>query len=188
MKRVLLTAAAALFLAVACDSAHAQIPQFSAGPPAGSGGPTLQRSKAPVVSRYTGLLGSSVGVTGGVGYQYFTRVQPQQQAANAIGNLRSAVDKLQGGQTGSSAQSANPAFLQAAPQQGLGPTGHFVGYFSHRVYFGTSAAPAGFGTTGGGYGAGAGGYGAGMVGTPSAGVGAGGMYGSSALSPQGLRR
>lgn len=187
MKRVLLTAATAILLAVACDSARAQIPQFSAGPPAGSGGPRLQRSNVPVVSRYTGLLGSQVGVAGGVGYQYFTRVQPQQTAANAIGNLRNAVNKLQG-QSATPASAANPTFLQAPPQEGLGPTGHYVGYFSHRTYFGTAQSPAGFGTTGTGGGYGPGSYPPGIVGNSSAGVGAGGMYGSSALSPQGLRR
>jgi hypothetical protein len=157
MKRLMLVAGTAFLLVAAGDAAWAQIPQYSSGPSAGSGGPSLQRSKVPVVSRYTGLLGSSVGAAGGVGYQNFTRVQPQQNAANAIGNLRNAVNKLEGGQT--SGTSTGSPFMNQSLQAAIdavGPTGHTVGYMSHRTYFGTSAAPAGFGQTSGGAGGGPG--------------------------------
>jgi hypothetical protein len=177
MKRVMLIAGTAFILAATSDAAWAQIPQYSSGPTTGSGGPSLQRSKAPVVSRYTGLLGSQVGAGGGVGYQYFTRVQPQQNAANQIGNLRNAVNKLESGPSGgTSSSSPFGTQFQAAPTDQIGPTGHYVGYLSHRTYFGTSAAPAGFGQTSGGAG---GGPGLGNYG-PS-----GGAYGGSGFSTVG---
>ncbi len=144
MKTILLgTAALVASLTSLGESARAQIPQYQAGPRTGGGGPTLKRSNRPVVSRYTGLLGSSVGAAGGIGYQYFTRVQPQESAARALGNLGRSVNRLQ---TAAQAGAYNPSLatnpLQApGPDTGIAtiaPTGHPVGYMSHRIYFGTN--------------------------------------------------
>ncbi len=81
------------------DAAWAQIPQYNAGPQTGGGGPTLKRSTRPVVSAYTGLLGAGVGSNSGIGYQFFTRVQPQIAAGRAIGSLGNSVNRLQATQS-----------------------------------------------------------------------------------------
>jgi hypothetical protein len=145
MKRIVLIAGAALFAAdffgAGAGRALAQIPQYQAGPQTGSGGPSLKRSTRPAVSAYTGLLGSSVGAQGGVGYQYFTRVQPQVSTARQLRNLSGSVNRLQS----STGYAANLSPLQQQllmQQQGLGlslgPTGHATGYLSHTRYFGTN--------------------------------------------------
>ncbi len=62
MRRILAITGPFLIVAVAFgDAAWAQIPQYSAGPSTGTGGPSLKRSNRPVVSPYAGLLGSGVG-------------------------------------------------------------------------------------------------------------------------------
>src|SRR5580704_8594992 len=91
MKPIVLIAGAAFFFGACGDQVWAQIPQYQAGPQTGSGGPSLKRSTRPAVSSYTGLLGSGVGATGGLGYQYFTRVQPQVNAARSLNALGKSV-------------------------------------------------------------------------------------------------
>jgi hypothetical protein len=116
-------------------------PQYTAGPQTGSGGPRLKRSTRPVVSTYAGLLGSGVGANSGIGYQYFTRVQPQLQASRALGALGTSVNRLQA-QSQMGNLSASTSDQQLLLQQGgglaIGPTGHSVGYLSHTSYFGTN--------------------------------------------------
>jgi hypothetical protein len=140
MKRIVLIVGAAFFFAAYNNEAWAQIPQYQAGPATGTGGPTLKRSTRPAVSAYTGLLGSGVGAAGGVGYQYFTRVQPQISAARSINSLGRSVNRLQA-QSGY-ASSVSPLQQQLLQQQAtglsLGTTGHATGYFSHTRYFGTN--------------------------------------------------
>jgi hypothetical protein len=141
MKKTLAIAGPLLVLALGfADVAWAQIPQYSAGPSSGSGGPRLKRSTRPVVSAYAGLLGSGVGANSGIGYQYFTRVQPQVQASRAIGSLGTSVNRLQAqSQLSNLSGSTSDEQLQLQ-QQGLsiGPTGHSFSYFSHTGYFGTN--------------------------------------------------
>lgn len=132
-----------LFLAAFGDAAWAQIPQYTAGPQTGSGGPRLKRSTRPVVSSYAGLLGSGVGANSAIGYQYFTRVQPQISASRAIGSLGQSVNRLQAQSYAANGLTSLTAEQQLATQQqlagaGIGTTGHPVGYFSHTIYFGTN--------------------------------------------------
>jgi hypothetical protein len=144
MKRIVLIAAALLAADLSGAGASrvwAQIPQYQTGPQTGTGGPSLKRSTRPAVSAYTGLLGSSVGAGGGVGYQYFTRVQPQVSTARQLRNLSGSVNRLQS----STGYAANLSPLQQqllmqqqAPGLSLGPTGHATGYLSHTRYFGTN--------------------------------------------------
>src|SRR5262249_29627352 len=122
-----------------------------AGPQTGGGGPTLRRSNRPVVSAYAGLLGSGVGSNSGIGYQYFTRVQPQVSAAPALGSLGRSVNRLPATQSlASGGLSSLSPEQQATLQQraltlGIGPTGHPVGYMSHTSYFGTNLQQRGAG-------------------------------------------
>jgi hypothetical protein len=137
------------------DAAWAQIPQYNAGPQTGAGGPTLKRSTRPVVSAYTGLLGAGVGSNSGIGYQFFTRVQPQIAAGRAIGSLGNSVSRLQATQSLASGGLSNLSTEQQAVLQqqaltlGIGPTGHSVAYMSHSVYFQTNRLGGGAGSTGG---------------------------------------
>jgi hypothetical protein len=160
MKRIFAIACQFLILTAAfADAAWAQIPQYQAGPQTGGGGPTLKRSTRPVVSSYAGLLGAGVGANSGVGYQYFTRVQPQLSASRAIGSLGRSVNRLQAQSLASGGlTSLTPEQQLMAQQQlttsGIGPTGHPVGYMSHVVYFGTNLQRNG--TSGGAAGSGLG--------------------------------
>jgi hypothetical protein len=122
------------------DTAWAQIPQYSAGPSSGTGGPRLKRSTRPVVSAYAGLLGSGVGANSGIGYQYFTRVQPQVQASRALGALGTSVNRLQAQSQLSNLSASTSDQQLLLQQQGLaiGPTGHSFSYFSQTSYFGTN--------------------------------------------------
>ncbi len=140
MKPIVLIAGAAFLALAAGDQVWAQIPQYQAGPQTGSGGPTLKRSTRPVVSAYAGLLGSGVGANSGVGYQYFTRVQPQVNAARALGSLNRSVNRLQSTTGANSLTLAQQQQLLAQQTTGstLGATGHPTSYFSHTRYFGTN--------------------------------------------------
>ncbi len=143
MNRIVLIAAMAGFAVAYGDLAWAQIPQYAAGPQTGAGGPSLKRSNRPVVAPSTGLLGSGFGANSAVGYQYFTRVIPQVNAARAIGNLGRSVNRLQSGTSysgsvGASSLAQQQLLLQQGPGVGLGPTGHATGYFSHTRYFQTN--------------------------------------------------
>jgi hypothetical protein len=144
MKRIFVITGTLLIVAAGFgDAAWAQIPQYAAGPASGSGGPSLKRSTRPVVSAYTGLLGAGVGANSGIGYQYFTRVQPQMQASRAIGSLGRSVNRLQAQSLASGGLTSLTADQQLQAQQqgaglGIGPTGHTVSYMSHTAYFGTN--------------------------------------------------
>jgi hypothetical protein len=175
MKPIVLIAGAA-FLAVALgDAAWAQIPQYQAGPATGQGGPTLKRSTRPAVSSYTGLLGSGVGATGGVGYQYFTRVQPQVATARTLGSLGKSVNRLQSQTSTNSLSLLQQEMLlqQQGMGLGLGTTGHPTGYFSHTRYFATNLQ-GGTGLSS----SGVGGLGSGLGGIPGSSPG----FGSAGLS------
>ncbi len=155
MTRIVLIAGVAFFGAACGDQVWAQIPQYQAGPQTGSGGPTLKRSTRPVVSAYAGLLGSGVGAAGGVGYQYFTRVQPQVSAARSLGSLGRSVSRLQS--QSSPASTLPPSQQQLLMEQqnmglSLGTTGHATGYFSHTRYFGTNLQGGTVLSSGGGLG------------------------------------
>jgi len=163
MKKIVLIAGAAFLIGACGDPVFAQIPQYQAGPQTGTGGPSLKRSTRPAVSAYTGLLGSGVGATGGLGYQYFTRVQPQVSTARSLGSLSRSVNRLQTQGTSSYAATLSPSQQQLLLEQqqmgqGLGPTGHPTGYFSHTRYFatnlqgGTTLSSGGLGGTGTGLG------------------------------------
>jgi hypothetical protein len=159
MHRILAVAGA--LLVVACgwsDSAWAQIPQYQPGPTTGQGGPTLRPSTRPVVSTYAGLLGSGVGANSALGYQYFTRVQPQLAASRAINSLGRSVNRLQAQNFGANGVTSLSAEQQLAQQQqlvaaGIGPTGHATSYYTHLAYFGTNLR-GGTGTSAGGLGGG----------------------------------
>ncbi len=162
MKLIVLIAGGAFLALASGDQVWGQIPQYQAGPQTGSGGPTLKRSTRPVVSAYAGLLGSGVGADRAVGYQYFTRVQPQVSAARGLATLNRSVNRLQSTTGSNSLTLAQQQLLLS--QQGLGstlgPTGHPTGYFSHTRYFGTnlqggtplSSGAGGLGGLGGGLG------------------------------------
>ncbi len=165
MKRIVLIAGVALLAATYSDQLLAQIPQYQGGPQTGGGGgPSLKRSTRPAVSSYTGLLGSSVGASGGLGYQYFTRVIPQVNAARSINSLGRSVNRLQS-QSGNSSSALSSMQQELLLQQqamglSLGTTGHPTGYFSHTRYFGTNlqgGTPLSSGAGGGGLGGGLGG-------------------------------
>ena len=156
MKRILAITGALLLGAFGLsDAAWAQIPQYNAGPQTGAGGPTLKRSTRPVVSAYTGLLGAGVGSNSGIGYQFFTRVQPQIAAGRAIGSLGNSVNRLQATQSLASGGLSNLSTEQQSVLQqqaltlGIGPTGHSVTYMSQSVYFQTNKQSGGAGSTGG---------------------------------------
>lgn len=140
MKPIVLIAGAAFFAVALGDAAWAQIPQYQAGPTTGQGGPTLKRNTRPVVSSYTGLLGSGVGASSAVGYQYFTRVQPQVATARALGGLGRSVNRLQSQTSVNSLSLLQQEMLlqQQGMGAGLGTTGHPTGYFSHTRYFATN--------------------------------------------------
>jgi hypothetical protein len=155
MKRIVLIAGAALFVAASGDQVWAQIPRYQAGPQTGTGGPSLKRSTRPTVSAYTGLLGSSVGAGGGVGYQYFTRVQPQINTARSLRSLGSSVNRLQSqSQYGNTLSPTQQQLLlqQQATGLSLGPTGHATGYFSQTRYFQTNLQGGTVASSGGGLG------------------------------------
>jgi hypothetical protein len=160
MNRIL--AAAGAILIVACGGAEcawAQIPQFTPGPQTGTGGPTLRPSTRPVVSSYAGLLGSGVGANSALGYQYFTRVQPQLAASRAISNLGRSVNRLTAQNFGANGLTSLTAEQQLAQQQqmvaaGIGPTGHPTSYYTHLAYFGTNLRGGTSGSTSGGIGVG----------------------------------
>jgi hypothetical protein len=150
MKSILAMSGALLLVAFALtDAAWAQIPQYNAGPQTGGGGPTLKRSTRPVVSAYTGLLGAGVGANSGIGYQFFTRVQPQIAANRAIGSLGNSVNRLQATQSLASGGLSNLSTEQQSVLQqqaltlGIGPTGHSVTYMSQSVYFQTNKQSGG---------------------------------------------
>jgi hypothetical protein len=170
MKRIVLIVGAALLAATYGNEVWAQIPQYTTGPQTGSGGPSLKRSTRPAVSAYTGLLGSSVGAAGGVGYQYFTRVQPQISTQRSLGNLGRSLNRLQSQtQAGGALGSLSPAQLAQLQQQqalgiGLGTTGHPTGYGSHIRYFATDKQ-GGTILSGGGGGGGTGLSGTGVAGS-----------------------
>ena len=153
MKKLILVAAAVLGIAILCqDTARAQIPQYATGPQTGTGGPTLRRSTRPVVSAYAGLLGSGVGANSGIGYQYFTRVQPQLTAQRALGSLGRSVNRLQA-ETQSLAtnpygSSQQQMLLTGTAPGSIGTTGHPVGYLIHTQYFGTNLRSGTSGTSG----------------------------------------
>ncbi len=143
MRRLPLTAAGALVLVFGfCIPGLGQAPTFSSGPNTGNGGPSLKRSSRPVVSPYAGLLGGGVGANSSVGYQYFTRVQPQINASRALGTLGRSVNRLtaqsQPGQTSSAYPGASTQPLSVGAPSSLGPTGHPTGYMIHTAYFGTN--------------------------------------------------
>jgi hypothetical protein len=142
MKPIVLIVGTAFFAVAFSDSAWAQIPQYQAGPQTGQGGPTLKRSTRPVVSSYAGLLGSGVGASSAVGYQYFTRVQPQIAAQRGLNSLGRSVNRLNS-QTSNNSLSLLQQEMMLQQMQGmgagLGTTGHPTGYFSHTRYFNTSA-------------------------------------------------
>jgi hypothetical protein len=160
MNRIL--AAAGAILIVSCGGAEcawAQIPQFTPGPQTGTGGPTLRPSTRPVVSSYAGLLGSGVGANSALGYQYFTRVQPQLAASRAISNLGRSVNRLTAQNFGANGLTSLTAEQQLAQQQqmvaaGIGPTGHPTSYYTHLAYFGTNLRGGTSGSTSGGIGVG----------------------------------
>lgn len=147
MKRLLIITATMFLANCLEDCTWAQIPDFKTGPATGGGGPTLKRSTRPVVSPYVGLLGSTVGANSAFGYQYFTRVQPQINAARGLRTLGRSVNQLQ-------ARSQSPTSLNSSLSQqqlmlqqldlqngtplAIGTTGHPVGYMSHTRYFGTN--------------------------------------------------
>jgi hypothetical protein len=152
MKSILAMSGALLLVAFGLtDAAWAQIPQYNAGPQTGGGGPTLKRSTRPVVSAYTGLLGAGVGSNSGIGYQFFTRVQPQIAANRAIGSLGNSVNRLQATQSLASGGLSNLSTEQQSVLQqqaltlGIGPTGHSVTYMSQSVYFQTNKQSSGAG-------------------------------------------
>jgi hypothetical protein len=92
------------------------------------------------------LLGSNRG-GGGLGYQYFTRVQPQRAAARQIRQLDRDVNTLAyQSQVQSQQLAQDPLLAQSQANQAaalaIGPTGHPVGYMSHTQYFGTNLQPA----------------------------------------------
>ncbi len=111
------------------DAAWAQIPRYMAGPQTGGGGPTLKRSTRPVVSPYTGLLGAGVGSNSGIGYQFFTRVQPQIAAGRAIGSLGNSVSRLQATQSLASGGLSNLSTRTAIRLAAAGP---HLGNWAHR--------------------------------------------------------
>jgi hypothetical protein len=159
MKRILTIVGSLFILAAGLgDTVWAQIPQYATGPQTGAGGPTLRRSTRPVVSAYTGLLGAGVGSNSGIGYQYFTRVQPQIAAGRALGSLGNSVSRLQATQSLASGGLSNLSTEQQAILQqqattlGIGPTGHATGYMSHTIYFGTNLQSGGARGAGGGTG------------------------------------
>jgi hypothetical protein len=161
MHRILAVAGALLVITWGgADFAWAQIPQFQPGPITGQLGPTLRPSTRPVVSTYSGLLGSGVGANSALGYQYFTRVQPQLAASRAINSLGRSVNRLQAQNFGANGLTSLTAEQQLAQQQqlvaaGIGPTGHATSYYTHLSYFGTNLrgnSAASFGGTGAGAG------------------------------------
>jgi hypothetical protein len=179
MKRIVLIVGASCIALACSDEVWAQIPQYVAGPQSGpgTGGPTLKRSRQPVVSSYTGLLGSSVGAAGGVGYQYFTRVIPQVNTARTLGSLGRSVNRLQASAANGGGSSLSMAQQQLLLQQqgmaaGLGTTGHPTGYFSHQRYFNTSSQ-GGTGLSSAGAGGGLGGIPGSSPGLSSAGSSSG---------------
>jgi hypothetical protein len=157
MKTILAITGSLLLVAFGLtDAAWAQIPRYTAGPQSGGGGPTLKRSTRPVVSPYTGLLGAGVGSNSGIGYQFFTRVQPQIAAGRAIGSLGNSVSRLQATQSLASGGLSNLSTEQQAVLQqqaltlGIGPTGHPASYMTQSVYFQTNRQSGGAGSMGGG--------------------------------------
>jgi hypothetical protein len=180
MKRIVLIAGTA-FLAVLVvsfdgETVFAQIPQYQAGPQTGTGGPSLKRSTRPAVSAYTGLLGSGVGAAGGVGYQYFTRVQPQVSTARSLRSLGQSVNRLQSqpyGAAGLSLSQQQLLLQQEATGLNLSTTGHPTGYFSHTRYFGTNLQGGTSLSSGGGLGGGLGGLPGSTPGFGSAGLSGG---------------
>jgi len=112
-----------------------------------------------VVSSYAGLLGSGVGASSALGYQYFTRVQPQLAASRAISNLGRSVNRLQAQNFGANGVTSLTAEQQLAQQQqlvaaGIGPTGHAFSYYTHLAYFGTNLRGGTTGSAMGGLGVG----------------------------------
>jgi hypothetical protein len=97
-----------------------------------------------------------------VGYQYFTRVQPQVNTQRALGNLGRSVNRLQSQtQAGGALGSLSPAQVAQLQQQqalgiGLGTTGHPTGYGSHIRYFATDKQGGTILSGGGGSGVGGG--------------------------------
>jgi hypothetical protein len=178
MKRIVLIVGAAILAANSGNEVWAQIPQYSAGPQTGGGGPSLKRSTRPAVSAYTGLLCSQVGAGGGVGYQYFTRVQPQINTQRSLGTLGRSVNRLQSQTTaGGGLGSLSPAQLaQLQSQQalgvGLGTTGHPTTYGSHTRYFATDKQGGTILSGGGGVGVGGSTASAGTSSSYSSGAGA----------------
>jgi hypothetical protein len=157
MKRILAISGSLLLIAAAFnDAAWAQVPRYTAGPQTGAGGPSLKRSTRPVVSAYAGLLGAGVGSNSGIGYQFFTRVQPQIAAGRAIGSLGNSVSRLQATQSLASGGLSNlSAEQQAILQQqsltlGIGATGHAASYMTQSVYFQTNRQTGGGASMGGG--------------------------------------
>ena len=181
MKRIVLIAGTA-FLAVLVsfngETAFGQIPQYQAGPQTGSGGPSLKRSTRPAVSAYTGLLGSNVGSQGGLGYQYFTRVQPQIATARSLRSLGQSVNRLQSNGSASTLSLSQQQLLLQQQSTGLAlsTTGHPTGYFSHTRYFGTNLQGGTALSSGGGYGGGLGG-----ISGSSPGFGSAGLSGGASL-------
>lgn len=163
MQRILVAAGALLIVSWGgAECAWAQIPQFQSGPQSGTGGPTLRPSTRPVVSTYAGLLGSGVGANSALGYQYFTRVQPQLAASRAINSLGRSVNRLQAQNFGANGLTSLSAEQQLAQQQqlvaaGIGPTGHPTSYHTHLSYFGTNLRGGTANTFGGAGGLGVGG-------------------------------
>jgi hypothetical protein len=180
MKPIAFIVGAVFFVVALGDAAWAQIPQYQAGPATGQGGPTLKRSTRPVVSAYAGLLGSGVGAQSGVGYQYFTRVQPQISAARGLSSLGRSVNRLNSQTSANGASLLQQEMLLQQMQgmgAGLGTTGHPTGYFSHTRYFATNTQGGTIGSTGSGLG-GLGGLGGGLGGIPGSSPG----FGSAGLS------
>jgi hypothetical protein len=119
-----------------------------------------------VVSTYAGLLGSGVGANSALGYQFFTKVQPQIAASRAIGQLGRSVNRLTAQNFGANGVTSLTAEQQLAQQQqlvaaGIGPTGHPTSYYTHLTYFGTNFRGSATGASFGGAGLGGGGLGVG---------------------------
>jgi len=92
-------------------------------------GPSMRRSRKPVTSPYLNLLNQGDINRGGVGFQYFQRVQPEIEFRQSDNLMRNSIDNLQ--------QQVNDQqlLLDQATSSQLTPTGHTTQFFSFGNYF-----------------------------------------------------
>ena len=91
-------------------------------------GPSLRKNNRPTTSPYLNLLNRGGG-RGGIGFEYFRRVQPEVQLRNQSNQLQGSLDSLQKQMNQQQLQ------LKQSSTSQLSPSGHTATFLSYGSYY-----------------------------------------------------